>query len=309
MALKKIKWLSTGGTISCVKGKKGFVPAATEDQLRRMLEIIENNFAQAQVLMSIDSTDISCENIGEIGEAVNREILSGCGGIVITHGTDTMAYTAAILNKMLENCPVPVILTGSQRPFFEEGSDGKTNLENAFAAALCGDLHGVHILFGDKIIRGGKAYKAYSQSDNAFISPDGEYSGFVRDGEIICTNVSETGKYRFRRDFEEKVGLIKLTPMTAEEDISRAAKLYSGIVIECYGLGGIPNRLLPAIKAAADRGIRFMAISQCLYEGVSMNVYLVGENALSSGVIPGGQLTAEGALAEIMFTEKAGPCK
>ena len=305
--MKEIKLLSTGGTISCVKGEKGLVPAATEEQLRMMLEVIGNNSAQAQVLMSIDSTDISCEDIGEIGEAVNREILSGCGGIVITHGTDTMAYTAAILNKMLENCPVPVILTGSQHPFFEEGSDGKANLANAFAAALCGYLHGVHILFGDKIIRGGKAYKAYSQSDNAFISPDGEYSGFVRDGKIICKNIGEKGKYRFRRDFEDKVGLIKLTPMTAKEDISRAAELYRGIVIECYGLGGIPNRLLPAIKAAADRGIRFMAISQCLYEGVSMDIYEVGDNALSSGVIPGGKLTAEGALAEIMFMLKAIP--
>ena len=95
--------------------------------------------------------------------------------------------------------------------------------------------------------------------------------------------------------------------MTAKEDISRAAELYRGIVIECYGLGGIPNRLLPAIKAAADRGISFMAISQCLYEGVSMDIYEVGENALSSGVIPGGKLTAEGALAEIMFMLKAIP--
>lgn len=302
--MKKIKWLATGGTISCKSSEKGLIPDARNSQLENMLSVIgKSSAADVQTLMNIDSTDISCSDIKIIGNAADRCIKEGYHGIVITHGTDTMAYTAAILNKMLENCPVPVILTGSQRPFFSSGSDGKANLANALSAAENTGLRGVHILFGDKIIRGGKAYKAYSRSGNAFISPDGEYSGAVTNSKITVCGSCSYGEYRFRDSFEERTGLIKLTPMTKGEEILNAARLYRNIVIECYGLGGIPGRLLPHIKAAADMGVRFTAISQCLYEGAAMDIYEVGVNAALCGVISGEALTSEGALAEMMFSE------
>ncbi|MBS1405389.1 MAG: asparaginase, partial [Oscillospiraceae bacterium] len=104
-------------------------------------------------------------------------------------------------------------------------------------------------------------------------------------------------------DFSHKAGLIKITPMTRPEEIETAAKLYDGIVIEGYGIGAIPTRLLPAIKKSISGGVKCVLISQCLFEGVSMGVYEVGTQAKDIGVISGGDLTAEGALARLMFGE------
>lgn len=302
--MKKIKWLATGGTISSVETEKGLVPASSDEQMKKMLYVL--GFASENIcteqLMNIDSTEISCDDIRNIGIAADKAVRGGFDGIIITHGTDTMAYTAAILDRMMDGCPIPVIITGSQRPFFADDSDGKANLLNALNAA-CENIGGVHILFGDKLIRGGRAYKAYTRNDNAFISPSGKYSGSISGGKLICSEKKPDGKYIFRSDFSHKAGLIKITPMTRPEEIETAAKLYDGIVIEGYGIGAIPTRLLPAIKRSISGGVKCVLISQCLFEGVSMGVYEVGTQAKDIGVISGSDLTAEGALARLMFGE------
>ena len=266
--MKKIKWLATGGTISSVETEKGLVPASSDEQMKKMLDVLglaSENICTEQ-LMNIDSTEISCDDIRNIGIAADKAIRGGFDGIIITHGTDTMAYTAAILDRMMDSCPIPVIITGSQRPFFADDSDGKANLLNALNAA-CENIGGVHILFGDKLIRGGRAYKAYTRNDNAFISPSGKYSGSISGGKLICSEKKPDGKYIFRSDFSHKAGLIKITPMTRPEEIETAAKLYDGIVIEGYGIGAIPTRLLPAIKRSISGGVKCVLISQCLFEG------------------------------------------
>lgn len=300
--MKKIKWLATGGTISSVETEKGLVPASSDEQMKNMLEVLglaSENISTEQ-LMNIDSTEITCNDIRNIGIAADKAFREGFDGMIITHGTDTMAYTAAILDRMMDSCPIPVIITGSQRPFFADNSDGKANLLNALNAA-CESFGGVHILFGDKLIRGGRAYKAYTRSDNAFISPSGKYSGTISGGKLICSEKKRDGKYIFRSHFSHRAGLIKITPMTRPEEIESAAKLYDGIVIEGYGIGDIPTRLLPAIKKAISGGVKCVLISQCLFEGVSMGVYEVGTQAKDIGVISGGDLTAEGALARLIF--------
>lgn len=302
--MKKIKWLATGGTISSVETEKGLVPASSDEQMKKMLEVLgfaSENISTEQ-LMNIDSTEITCNDIRNIGIAADKSVREGFDGIIITHGTDTMAYTAAILDRMMDSCPIPVIITGSQRPFFTDDSDGKANLLNALNAA-CESFGGVHILFGDKLIRGGRAYKAYTRSDNAFISPSGKYSGSISGGKLVCSEKKRDGKYIFRSNFSHRAGLIKITPMTRPEEIESAAKLYDGIAIEGYGIGDIPTRLLPAIKKAISGGVKCVLISQCLFEGVSMGVYEVGTQAKDIGVISGGDLTAEGALARLMFGE------
>lgn len=302
--MKKIKWLATGGTISSAETEKGLVPRSSAEQMNKMLEVLGDIPAtvSTEQLMNIDSTEICCEDIRKIGIAANKAVTDGCDGVMITHGTDTMAYTAAILERMMSGCPVPIIITGSQRPFFANGSDGKANLANALNAA-CQNIGGVHILFGDKLIKGGRAYKAYTKSDNAFISPSGKYAGTVTDGKLIYSEEAPLNEYIFRDSFNENIGLIKITPMTRPEEIATAARLYSGIVAEGYGIGGIPSRLLPAIRSAVSDGVRIVLISQCLFEGVSLDVYEVGTAAKECGVISGGDLTAEGALARLMFGE------
>lgn len=301
--MKKIMWISTGGTIACIKGENGLSPASSESQMNEMLEIIGDIPAEIEcvTLMNIDSTNISCDDIRKIGEAAHKAITEGFDGIVITHGTDTMAYTSAILRKMLKYAPVPIIMTGSQRPFFEIGSDAPANLRNSFKAALDERFKGVHILFGDKVIRGDAAHKEYSFSDNAFISSE-EYKAIIKDDFFgnICPEIE--GNYCFDPYFDENVMLITVTPATPSDLFEFALRSgCKGIIIEGYGCGGIPERLLPAIKKASGKGVKIMLISQCFYEGVSMDIYEVGVLAASCGIISGGKLTAEAALAELMF--------
>lgn len=301
--MKKIMWISTGGTISCIKGENGLSPAASERQMSEMLEFIGHIPAQIECrpIMNIDSTNITCRDIRKIGEAAHEAIIGGFDGVIITHGTDTMAYTSAILRRMLGSAPVPVILTGSQRPFFTDDSDAPANLRNTLRAALDPRFKGVHILFGDKVMRGNAAHKEYSLSDNAFISPE-EYKAVIRNGDFedVCPEID--GQYCYNPEFDENVTLITVTPSSRPELFESAVNSgCKGIVIEGYGCGGIPERLLPAIKNAAEKGVKIMLISQCFYEGVSMDIYEVGARAAACGIISGGKLTAEAALAEMMF--------
>lgn len=302
--MKKIKWLATGGTISCVPTENGLSPAAAEEQLRDMLSLIPETGAEIfpECIMNIDSSDISCGDIRKIGIAADKAIRDGFDGIVITHGTDTMAYTSAMLRKMLCSPPVPVIITGAQRPFFSHNSDGKENLLNSIKAAMNDSLNDVFLLFGNKLIRGDMAHKEYTRSDNAFISSSG-YAGIINDGKLLLNDIPySSGEYSFNSDFDENVMLIKLTPST---DISiffyAADRGVRGIVIEGYGTGGIPHRLLDGIAYAAGKGIKIMLISQCLHEGVDMSIYEVGVSTARLGVISGGEMTAEAAVAEMMF--------
>ena len=302
--MKKIKWLATGGTISCVPTENGLSPAAAEEQMRDMLRHIPETGAEIfpECIMNIDSSDISCADIRKIGIAADKAIRDSFDGIVITHGTDTMAYTSAMLRKMLRFPPVPVIITGAQRPFYSDNSDGKSNLINSLNAAVNSSLNDVYLLFGDKLIRGDMAHKEYTQSDNAFISSSG-YAGMIKDGVLLLNDIPHNqGSYTFNDDFDENVMLIKLTPGT---DISifffAVDRGVRGIVIEGYGTGGIPHRLLEGIAYAAGKGIKIMLISQCLHEGVNMSIYEVGMSAARLGVMSGGEMTAEAAVAEMMF--------
>ncbi len=303
--MKNILWLATGGTISCIKGKNGLSPAAEINQMKKMLDVTApvDCGVSIKCIMNIDSSNISCSDMKKIGMEANCGIKKGADGVVITHGTDTMAYTAAVLTHMLINSPVPVILTGAQRPFFFDNSDGVQNLANAFSAACDARFRGVYLLFGDKVIFGDKAYKAYTESDNAFIS-SGDYAAVIKNGSFEDVKSSDTvGEYSFCDSFCEEILLIKLTPCTRADIFGYAVDSgYKGIVIEGYGMGGIPDRLISSIKKAAESGIKIIYTSQCLFEKVSLDVYEVGINASGCGVVSGGNMTAEAAAAKLMFS-------
>ena len=302
--MKKIKWLATGGTISCIQTENGLHPAAAESQMRDMLNHIPETGAEIfhECIMNIDSSDISVNDMKLIGTAADKAIKEGYDGIVITHGTDTMAYTSAVLRKMLSGTPIPVIITGSQRPFYSANSDGKINLLNAIKAAADSSLKDVFLLFGDKLIRGDRAHKDYTENDNAFVSSCG-YSGIIQNGRLIVNEFPNADtEYHFNLDFNENVMLIKLTPLTDGSIFTFAAESgVKGIVIEGYGAGGIPHRLLDSIGKVISKGIKIMLISQCLYDGVDMSIYEVGTDAARLGIISGGNMSAEAAVAEMMF--------
>lgn len=100
--------------------------------------------------MNIDSSDMTISDQKRIADTIGDNI-GKYDGIVITHGTDTMAYTAAALSVMTENPPVPVVLTGSQRPFFDSGSDAPANFEDALAVAGSGAVRCVCVVSAERL--------------------------------------------------------------------------------------------------------------------------------------------------------------
>ena len=111
---KRILWIQTGGTFSCAGTKSGLAPQSSEEQAEKILalmpQVCEKYDIVPMTLMNIDSSDMTISDQKRIADTIDDNI-EKYDGIVITHGTDTMAYTAAALSVMTENPPVPVVLS------------------------------------------------------------------------------------------------------------------------------------------------------------------------------------------------------
>ena len=195
--MKKLHIIATGGTIACVPSPNGLMPGLGAKEL---LEYVPGGHKiEYTDLFHMDSSNIQPEEWQQMAKAVIKARES-CSGIVITHGTDTMAYTASMLSFMLRDIDIPVVLTGSQYPIVRPDSDGRKNLHNAIIAAseLTG---GVYIAFGDAVIKGCRAVKTRTTSLNAFESINYPYIGAVANGGFISFVRPEGGillLYRYR---------------------------------------------------------------------------------------------------------------
>lgn len=300
--MKKLHLIATGGTIACVPSPKGLVPGLGARELLEYLP--ERDGMEYTDLFNMDSSNIQPEEWQQMAEAVvaARE---DCAGIVITHGTDTMAYTASMLSFMLRDIDIPVVLTGSQYPIVRPDSDGRRNLQNAVIAAreLSG---GVYIAFGDAVIKGCRAVKTRTTSLNAFESINYPYIGAVANGSFISF-VRPEPRRRFScfTDIEPSVALIKLIPGTSPALLESVAGCgIKGVVVEAFGLGGVHNFRRDhamSLKRLIDKDIPVVLTSQCLYEASSPDIYEVSHALRDSGVISAGDMTTEAAVTKLMW--------
>ncbi len=126
--MKKILLLTTGGTIASAPGEDGLEPMLQSGGLADQIGGITSNYqVDFKDILNLDSSNIQPEEWQFIAGQI-AELQSGYDGIVVTHGTDTMAYTASVLSFMLRNIPIPVVLTGSQLPILHPLTDGVENL-------------------------------------------------------------------------------------------------------------------------------------------------------------------------------------
>lgn len=303
--MKKILWLLTGGTFSCVPSESGLAPASSDTQAKEILlsmpSLTEKYDIVPKVLMNIDSTDMTPERLRTIAEAADGSVGS-FDGIVLTHGTDSMAYTAAALSVMLSSVPVPVVLTGSQRPFFAEKSDAPKNFGDAFAVAADSRFCCVSVVFDGKIFLGSDCTKTDSVSNDAFSAAEKQL-GTVNEGvpSLLSPDILPCGQYTFDASmcgYGDKIAVLPVHPYL---DASVIPLLISsgirGFVIICYGAGGIPCKITEELGKAADKGVVAIAVSQCLHGGVDMGIYAVGTKAQKVGIISGGNMTVEYAAA------------
>ena len=184
MEKKRILLIGTGGTIASEMGDNGLEPELTSSQLLRYVPDISGICVVDCIqLFSLDSTNIRPEHWLRIAKVV-QECYEQYDGFVVSHGTDTMAYTAAGLSYLIQNSIKPIVLTGAQKPIGYETTDSKQNLRDAFTVAAS-ELFGVMLVFNGKIIMGTRARKTHSKSFEAFSSINYPIVGMVQDGRIL----------------------------------------------------------------------------------------------------------------------------
>lgn len=327
--MKRLIMLSTGGTIASQSTEHGLVPQVSGNVLlNEVPELSALAYIDCKEILQLDSSNMTPDHWKCIAIEVYHS-LKEYDGVVITHGTDTMAYTACALSFFLQELNRPVILTGSQIPMGEEGSDAKGNLLDAFRVASSG-IKGVYVVFGGRIIPGLCAKKMYTENLKAFESINEEYVGTIKNGmitwnlelvdeancgnEVTFTDTSSSDKAMISENtpdlsldltLDSRVMVLKLLPGIDSNFLINVMKMgYRGIILEAFGCGGVPNQemsILPALEYAKQEGIVVVIASQCVYDGVRLDVYDVGVRAQRYGAISGGIRTIEALYVQMMW--------
>lgn len=304
---KHILLLTTGGTIASKHTPEGLAPGISGAELAAWLPGLQSSYdITVRDILHLDSSNIQPEEWQMIARCIFEE-RDSYDGIVVTHGTDTMAYTASVLTFMLPGIGIPVVLTGSQLPIEHPLTDGLENLRTAFAMAASG-VRGVYVAFDRKIILGCRAVKTRTTGFDAFESVNWPVVGTVGGGGLILNHAALphiTGPCRLQDRLCKEVFLIKLTPGLNPEIFDMLLSMhYRGVVIEAFGAGGlhfIRRDLISKLQKAADAGMTVVVCSQCLYERSDFSLYQAGQKALEQGVIQGLDMTTEATVTKLMW--------
>jgi len=302
---KKILLLTTGGTIASRQSRQGLVPG-NAGVLQLALERLQPHYdITVQDVMCLDSSNIRPQEWQKIAECIFDNRLH-YDGVVVSHGTDTMAYTASAVTFMLPGIDRPVVFTGSQVPLSDPLSDGMDNLNTAFAMAATGKP-GVFVAFDRKVMLGCRSVKVRATDFSAFESINARYvakvgsNGLALSPAVFC---EPTAAPAFRPELDTNVFLMKLTPGLSPAIFDALKDLgYKGIVIEAFGLGGmnVLGRGLEGIRRAIESGVSVVVTTQCLMGAADLQVYQVGTTLLELGVIQGRDMTSEAALTKLMW--------
>lgn len=310
--MKKLLLIATGGTIACSAADDGLSPVFCADQLLSHLPDI-HTLCQIDScsLMAIDSTDMTPERMARIAETIFQNY-QDYDGFIVTHGTDTLGYTSAALTYMLPNIGKPVVVTGSQLAIEARYTDAKVNISDAIRFALEGKP-GIFVAFDGKIINGTRAKKIKTQSMDAFASVNFPLVAEIKLGRVIYNNVLALDGYAaslnscspapfdLRNSFCDDVFLLKISPCIKADFLAPLKQNCRGVVIEGFGIGGIPGTLLSAIEDLIKAGIAVVIGTQCLEEGVDLDVYEVGQNLAQYDVIYAGDMTSEALVMKLMW--------
>jgi len=257
-------------------------------------------------LFNLDSTNMCHVQWLEIAKTI-REKYEQYDGFLITHGTDTMAYGAAVLSYLIQKSSKPVVLTGAQRSISQRDTDARENLLNAFIYAADDGAQGVHIVFDGKVIEGTRATKTRTKSYSAFSSMDYPEVAVVRGGRVlhyICKPKAEAPV--FYESLDPRVFVLKLTPGIQPGIFDYLADTYRAVIIESFGVGGIPvydsEAFADKIQMLTERDTKVIIKTQVAHEGSDMEVYRVGFTIKQRfNLLEAYDMTTEAAFAKTMW--------
>lgn len=304
--MKKILMIATGGTIASTRTSAGLSPLLSSEEILEYVPGVKKVCkVDTMQLYNIDSTDIHPEHWIGLVRTI-KENYDKYDGFVVSHGTDTMAYTAAALSYFIQNSVKPIVLTGSQKPIDMEITDAKTNLLDSFIYAASKNATGVQIVFNGKVILGTRARKVRTKSFDAFESINFPLLAQIRDGQLFEYIHFKKKETVFYETYSKSVGIIKLLPGLDKEVIGFFFNKYDAIILESYGVGGIPSGeyydLHSEIEKWRDKNKTIIMTTQVPNEGSNMEVYKVGYGSKKDyNMLEAYDMTIECCIAKMMW--------
>lgn len=305
---KKVLMIATGGTIASVKTKYGLAPEINSEELLNYVpEIKQYCDVETIQLLNIDSTNIQPEHWIMITETIENNYKK-YDGFVISHGTDTMAYTSAALSYLIQNSHKPIVITGAQKPINVEITDAKKNLLDSFRFVSEDDTSGVYVVFDGKAIIGTRARKIKSKSYSAFESINFPVAAIIDDRRITkyIRNHNLVKEVKFYKEIYPSIFLLKLAPGMEPDVLDYIGGKYEGVVIESYGVGGLPfldkRNFLNKLEGLIEKGKIVVVATQVMFEGSDMCLYEVGLKALQKyNVLQAYDMTIEAVITKLMW--------
>lgn len=309
----RIAILFCGGTIIMKKNEKTGAlqaPDKKEEAIQCLNEIeprvMDSYNVDVHYIDNIDSTNMTPQHWDLMAQRV-FELYEKYDGFVITHGTDTMAYTASALSFALCDIGKPVVLTGSQIPGSVLGSDARRNLINSVILATK-NIAGVFLLFDKRIIKGVRASKISESALDAFSSINESDIGSIRTEMELSNGIPQrhNKKLVIKSGFESDISVFILTPGCDATDVNHLleVKRLKGIILCAFGTGNIPYDYHHVYENAKSKKIPIVVLSQCLNGTTDMVKYDVGNRALQYGVIEGKDMSLEAASVKLMWAIK-----
>ncbi len=296
--MNKILLITTGGTIACPDTDK----ARSPQNFSKTFRFCEHEIQDIEIVepFCLDSTNMTPRHYIELAKIITKNY-GGCGGFVITHGTDTLAYAAAVLSCLIENSEKPVVLTGSMKPFSAENSDAPENLRNAFRFVSDKRAHGVSVVFGRFAYDAAHVSKIHTTAINAFESVNFPPSAYFERERIVFTEpkAEYSGTVQFYETLDERVETVFLVPGAPAPIIRPDTR---AVIILGFGTGGLPAYLEGFLKELVERGVYVIMSTQVLRGGSDLSLYEVGSEIMDKyPVIDAGKMTVEYASMRAMF--------
>ncbi len=311
---KRVYIAYTGGTIGMTPTPEGYAPAPgyLAEQIAAMPELASDLMPQVDIheyAPLLDSANMTPDDWGKIARDIAAHD-EPYDGFIVLHGTDTMAYTASALPFMLQGLRKPVVLTGSQIPLCEVRNDARANIITAMMIAANLSIPEVCLCFGQHLLRGCRSVKVSADGFDAFASPNlpplGEIGVDLRiNWDLVLPSPPAESVLQVLKLAQVNVGALRLWPGISALVVRNFLQPpLKGLVLEAYGVGNGPtdNReFLAALQEAADRGVVIVDCTQCLKGTVNLEGYATGSALARAGVISGFDMTAEAALAKLVY--------
>jgi L-asparaginase len=315
---KKILIVYSGGTIGMRQSPQGYQPETgyLQAQMASIPAFQHPDVPPYEILELqplLDSANMHPDRWWGLAQAIARHY-TDYQGFVVLHGTDTMAYTSSALPFMLQGLNKPVIVTGSQIPLCELRNDAQENLITSLLIAARYPIPEVCLYFGGRLMRGCRAMKLDAQGFQAFSSPNYPLLGQVGiDIDIFWPRIrpgQPAPRLRLQPLHHATVGALRLFPGISASVLENMLQPpLQGLVLESYGVGNGPANdpvFLRVLRQASQRGVVLINCTQCVKGSVDQQGYATGQALAEAGVVSGGDLTTEAALAKLYYLLSAG---